>query len=56
LTPATASARELPDHPGGGIEQIAAAWRRVMIPHVRVVAGPTARMVMIGSFLSCNVH
>ena len=32
------------------MEQIAAAWCCVMIPHVRVVAGPAARMVMIVAF------
>jgi hypothetical protein len=56
----TASAQELLDHSGDSIEQIAASWCRVKIPHVCVCvgAGLAARMMMtmIGSILLCNVY
>jgi hypothetical protein len=45
-----ASAQELPDHSGDGIEQITAAWCCVMIPHICVGAGPAACMMMIMAF------
>jgi hypothetical protein len=43
----TASAQELLDHSGDSIEQIAAPWCRLKIPHACVGAGSAARMAMI---------
>jgi hypothetical protein len=45
-----ASAQELPDHSGDGIEQITAARCCVMIPHICVGAGSAACMMMIMAF------
>jgi hypothetical protein len=47
LTSVAASAQELLDHSGDSIEQIAASWCRVKIPHVCVGAGSAARMTMM---------